>query len=77
MAHRTGVLCLCVIPLAACASPEATRTRGGGAGADLHDRQTEIRMHEGSAPFWETPIVIEEQYPALESAHQARELSLK
>ena len=42
---------------AACASPEATRTRGGGPGADVGNHATSINLH-GSGPggmFYETP----------------------
>ena len=57
-----------------CDSPERTRTRGGGRGADVGNRGPAVRMHEGSQPFWKTPTVPVE-HPPLESAQQARELS--
>ncbi|HEY2995488.1 MAG TPA: hypothetical protein VGM22_21960 [Methylomirabilota bacterium] len=50
-----------VIPLAlalaaaACTSPEATRARAGGPGADPGNRRSMVRMHEGSDPYWRTP----------------------
>ena len=34
-----------------CASPETTRTRGGGPGADVGNRAKVVQMHEGSRPF--------------------------
>ena len=61
--------------LAGCASPEATRTRGGGPGADVGNRSRDVKMHEGSQPYWKTPARIEGNHPPLESARQAQALS--
>ena len=61
--------------LAACASPETTRTRGGGPGADVGNRGKVVEMHEGSQPFWKTPKIIPAKHPPLEPANQADELS--
>jgi len=61
--------------LAGCASPEATRTRGGGPGADVGNRSKDVKMHGGSQPYWKTPDRITGEHPPLESAQQARELS--
>jgi hypothetical protein len=62
--------------LAACASPEATRTRGGGPGADVGNRRQTVNLHEGSDPFWKTPNRIPgEQHPPLAPARQAQQLS--
>ena len=61
--------------LAACASPEATRTRAGGPGADVGNRTQVVRMHEGSDPFYKTPKLIRSQPPPLASARQADKLS--
>ena len=58
-----------------CTSPEATRTRGGGPGADVGNRSEVVAMHEGSKPFWNTPVRIPVQHPPLEPARQADELS--
>ena len=41
-----------VAALAACASPEATRARGGGLGADVGNRDAVVEMHEGSVPYY-------------------------
>jgi hypothetical protein len=38
-----------------CTSPEATRLRAGGAGADTGNRTSVVQMHEGSEPYWKTP----------------------
>jgi len=64
--------CACV---AGCGSPEATRTRGGGSGADVGNRRATVAMHEGSRPFWKTPDLIRVEHPPLDTARQADELS--
>ena len=61
--------------LAGCASPEATRTRGGGPGADVGNRSKDVKMHGGSQPYWKTPDRITGEHPPLAPAQQARELS--
>jgi hypothetical protein len=61
--------------LAACASPETTRTRGGGPGADVGNRGKDVDMHEGSRPFWKTPDLIPTKHPPLAPANQADQLS--
>jgi hypothetical protein len=73
---------LSVIPLIAlllgivgCTSPEATRTRGGGPGADPGNRGKIVQMHEGAKPFEKTPKIIPTKHPPLDSAHQADQLS--
>jgi hypothetical protein len=58
-----------------CTSPEATRTRGGGPGADPGNRGSVARMHEGARPFENTPKLIPAKGPPLESANQADQLS--
>jgi hypothetical protein len=60
-----------------CASPEATRTRGGGPGADVGNRSKVVDMHEGSKPFWHTPVRISVAHGPLDSASQADRLSRK
>jgi hypothetical protein len=64
-----------VFYLAACASPETTRTRGGGPGADVGNRGKDVDMHEGSQPFWKTPDLIPTKHPPLAPASQADQLS--
>jgi len=61
------------VVLAACSSPEATRTQGGGPGGDTGNRPEFVRMHEGSRPYHETPRLVPVATPALDSASQARE----
>lgn len=65
------------IAAAACESPEATRTRGGGPGADPGNRPAEVMMHEGSRQYWKTPVRIPMEPMPLDPAHQARQLSLR
>jgi hypothetical protein len=61
--------------LVGCTSPETTRTRGGGPGADVGNRGKVVRMHEGSDPFAKTPKIIRTQNPSLAGARQADQLS--
>lgn len=53
--YRAGRLLAPLVALAACASPEAVRVRGGGPGADPgnHDRVTAI--HAGARMYYRTP----------------------
>lgn len=68
-----GLLCTFTLMLAACGSPEATRTQGGGPGGDTGNRPAIVRMHEGSRPFHDTARLVPGPPPALDSASQARE----
>jgi hypothetical protein len=69
------LLALAGTMLAACTSPESTRLRAGGPGADVGNRGAVVRMHEGSRPFWATQRVAGIQGPPLEPASQADRLS--
>jgi hypothetical protein len=69
------VVLLGVMMLAGCESPEATRVRGGGPGADRGNRPATVKMHEGSQPFWKTPKRIPAESVGLEPSTQAREIS--
>ena len=71
------VLVTLLVYLAACASPEQTRTRGGGPGADPGNRGEIVRLHEGARPFEKTPKLIPTNHPPLDSANQAEQLSRK
>lgn len=51
----TAVLCL----YTACSSPEATRTRGGGLGADVRNWGHPVELHAGAQPYHQTPCVTE------------------
>ena len=59
MPHRSRVAAG-VLLLAACASPEAGRTRSGGPGADVRNWGTPVEMHEGAEPYHQTPCVTEQ-----------------
>jgi hypothetical protein len=63
--------------LAGCASPEATRARAGGPGADVGNRGAAVQMHEGSHPYWNTPRVAGVEGTALEPARQAARFSAR
>jgi hypothetical protein len=63
------------LTLAGCESPEATRTRGGGPGGDTGNRPANVKMHEGSRQYWQTPVVIRGQSAPLEPARHAQQLS--
>ena len=68
-------LIVCAGFAASCVSPEATRTRGAGPGGDPGKRPRDVKMHEGSRPYWKTPQRINVDHPPLEPAHQAEQLS--
>ena len=55
MSRGIVVVALMLAALAACTSPEATRVRAGGPGADIGNRGREVTMHGGSQPYWQTP----------------------
>jgi hypothetical protein len=75
MRLRRALLIVIATAAAACASPEATRQRGGGPGADIGNRPEQVKMHEGSRQYWKTPQRIPETMP-LGPSEQARQLSL-
>jgi len=72
---RVALAALAVLALVACTSPESTRLRAGGPGADVGNRGREVAMHEGSQPYWDTPRVRGIRGPSLEPAAQADRLS--
>jgi hypothetical protein len=72
---KLALLTIIAVTVAACTSPEANRSRGGGPGADMGNRSSIVRMHEGSRPFEQTPKIIGAEHPPLESARQASEFS--
>jgi hypothetical protein len=41
--------------LAGCASPEATRVRGGGPGADVGNHGASTQLHQGARMYYRTP----------------------
>ena len=70
------VLAMAFIISSGCTSPEATRRRGGGPGADGGNRPSQVLMHEGSRQYWQTPVLIPGEAPSLAPSQQARQLSL-
>jgi hypothetical protein len=66
---------LLVLAVAACTSPESTRARGGGPGADTGNRGEVVLMHEGARPYHGTPRLAGGQPPPLQGARQAHQLS--
>ena len=42
---------------AACASPEATRTRQGGPGGDIGNRRERVEIHGRTDPSYDVPLV--------------------
>ena len=42
----------------ACTSPEATRQRAGGPGADVGNRHEPIELHAGADPYYGTPVAM-------------------
>jgi hypothetical protein len=70
-----GVVFIAFVMVCGCVSPEATRARGGGRGADVGNRPATVKMHDGSDPFWKTPERIKAEHGPLESSTQAERLS--
>ena len=75
MRIRCAAMIVGCLTMAGCTSPERTRTRGGGPGADVGNRPAAVKMHEGSRPYWKTPDRIGIEHPALEPARQAYDIS--
>jgi hypothetical protein len=75
MRRKLILLLITSAVLAACESPETMRSRGGGPGADVGNRDKLVEMHEGAQPFWKTPKIIPAKHPPLEPASQADERS--
>jgi hypothetical protein len=61
--------------LAGCASPELTRTRGGGPGADIGNRDKFVHIHDGAMPFEKPPKIKATQHPSVDPANQADQLA--
>jgi hypothetical protein len=60
----------------ACTSPEGSRQRSGGPGADQGNRSQVVNMHEGARPYWRTPERLADGVGAsTEAAYQADRLS--
>jgi hypothetical protein len=75
--ERVSAIIIMAVAVSGCTSPEVSRTRGGGPGADLGNRSSIVRMHEGANPFENTPKLTPTKSPPLEPARQADHLSRK
>jgi hypothetical protein len=53
--RRGWQLALILTGVAACASPEASRARGGGPGADLGNHDRVAQLHAGAKMYYRTP----------------------
>lgn len=60
----TCVILALALGLGACASPEASRVRGGGRGGDVGNRDAVVEMHAGAQPYYQTPCRIAPGCPA-------------
>jgi hypothetical protein len=56
--RRAVIAVLLAGAVTGCTSPEATRTRGGGPGADVGNTGTPVELHAGSRPYHATPNVL-------------------
>jgi hypothetical protein len=56
--HTLATLVALLAALGACTSPEATRQRAGGPGADVGNRRDVVELHEGADPYWRTPTAL-------------------
>jgi hypothetical protein len=50
--------CALAFVLAACEGPERKRTRGGGPGADIGNRNPVVQLHAGSRMYYQTPCLL-------------------
>jgi hypothetical protein len=58
MRARRLLLVAALAALGACTSPEATRQRAGGPGADVGNRRDPIDLHAGADPYYRTPYTL-------------------
>lgn len=59
MTQRARQRALTILLLAAaCTSPESTRARGGGAGADVGNWGVPVEFHAGADPDYEVPCEV-------------------
>ncbi len=73
--RRLALAVLAAVVLAGCTSPEATRMRAGGPGADPGNHARVVKMHEGSNPYWKTPRIPGIAGAPIDTATQADRLS--
>ena len=76
MSPRVALWLAVGLAAAACTSPESTRLRSGGPGADPGNRTGVVRIHEGAEPYWKTPKRLADRVQAPAAvARQADRLS--
>jgi hypothetical protein len=56
-ARAAAAAMIALAALVACTSPEATRQRAGGAGADVGNRGS-VELHAGADPYYRTPLAM-------------------
>lgn len=56
--RAAGALLAGAVVLGACSSPEASRVRGGGPGADVGNRTEVVEFHAGAEPYYGTPCAV-------------------
>lgn len=56
--RRVSVMTAAFFALSACVSPEAKRSRGDGAGADIGNRAQVVQLHAGSLMYSGTPCLL-------------------
>ena len=69
MLGRPFVAVAFVAGLIGCDSPEVSRTRGGGAGADVGNRGR-VELHGGSEIYYGTPVRISEAARGVDSSRR-------
>ena len=73
---RTAALLFVLVALlVGCTSPEATRVRAQGRGADVGNVGPVVKMHDGSDPYWRTRRMSGIVGPSLDPSRQAAQLS--
>jgi hypothetical protein len=53
--RRIWIMAVLLGGVAACASPEASRVRGGGPGGDLGNHDAVAQLHAGARMYYRTP----------------------
>jgi hypothetical protein len=71
---RWTIAAACIV-FSACRSPEATRARGSGPGADTGNRPSIVSIHEGSRQYWQTPVSVPGELMPLAPARHAQQWS--
>jgi hypothetical protein len=73
----TALALAAVLIVAGCTSPETKRTRGGGAGADVGNRGSNVELHEGAEPYYQTPQLIASEHALSGRSNKSEQASRK